>query len=646
MKIISKEDFNNFIDELISDEKYDVHGPKEKYGAKNKFVFGPLDSSDQLRLDYDTTILPPKKYFLPQYETMMEFNLDKPLDIKKEKENKKKLLLGIHPYDLIAILQMDNYYLDKEDVSKSYLERRKNTILVGSDVLNVSEKAFFGSMNTGSLNEGYALFLTDLGSKVAIEIGSKEGEKLIKKASRMREAEDFEKQKVKYVRKIANEESGRGLKVHPSEWYNLLEENYDSDVWKKQSDKCLSCGTCTMVCPTCFCYDVNDYVDLNKKGKRVRTWDGCLLRDFTKVASGEIFREDIMDRYRHRFFRKGKYLPDRLGYIACVGCGRCSSQCVPDIADPVKVMNMVFDESDHLIEKKEFNSKSIKLKLDEVDEKKSRNLHKPSPATIKRVKKLTENDTLFEIQLDEGKKLGHDPGQFVELSIAGIGEAPFSVSSAPNGKSFELVIRRIGDVTTALEDMKTGNKIGIRGPLGKGFDVNELKGRDLLFIAGGIGIVPLRSLINYVIDKNNRKDYGEITILYGCKEPCEMLFREEVDEWDKRDDINHRLTVDSCPEGECWDGDIGLITKLIPKVTFDPKNTYSIIVGPPVMYRFCIQLLLDMGVPDENIIVSLERRMKCGVGKCGHCQINNLYVCKDGPVFNYKEIKDLPEAFT
>ncbi|KYK27959.1 MAG: oxidoreductase [Candidatus Proteinoplasmatales archaeon SG8-5] len=270
-------------------------------------------------------------------------------------------------------------------------------------------------------------------------------------------------------------------------------------------------------------------------------------------------------------------------------------------------------------------------------------LYIPRSATLKRVEKLTDRETLFEIALDDGKPLGHQPGQFVEVSIMGTGEAPISVSSAPGGDTFETVVRKVGDVTSKLHKMQPGDKIGIRGPFGTGFDVEALKGKNLLFIGGGLGVVPMRSLYNHVL--NNRGEFGDVTILYGCKEPCELLFSEEIKTWKDRSDFRHLLTVDSCTEDEGWEGDIGVVGTLIPKVEFDPKNTTAIVVGPPIFYRFVIADLTKTGMPEENIIVSLERRMKCGVGKCGHCQINGVYVCKEGPVFNYKEIKDQPEAF-
>ena len=270
-------------------------------------------------------------------------------------------------------------------------------------------------------------------------------------------------------------------------------------------------------------------------------------------------------------------------------------------------------------------------------------IYMPRPATIKSVKRMTEREMLFEIALDDGTSLGHKPGQFAELSILGIGEAPISVSSAPSQENtFELCVRAVGNLTSALHRLNVGDKVGIRGPFGNGFDADFLKGKDILFVGGGIGIAPLRSLINYVL--SNRKDYGKVTILYGCREPCELLFDYEVAEWEKRDDVEQYLTVDSCPDGTYWDGNIGVITTLIPKADFDSSTTYAVVCGPPIMYKFVIKSLKEAGMPDDHIILSLERRMKCGVGKCGHCQINGIYVCQDGPVFNYADTKNLPEA--
>ncbi len=276
------------------------------------------------------------------------------------------------------------------------------------------------------------------------------------------------------------------------------------------------------------------------------------------------------------------------------------------------------------------------------------NLYNPEKARIIGKRELTDDTKLFELELVNGGKLNHNPGQFVELSIPGIGEAPISVTSSPTRAvpSFELCVRAVGNVTNALHEKDIGSTVGIRGPFGTGFPTETFQGQDLLFIAGGLGIAPLRSLINYVLDK--RDDYNDVNILYGCKRPCEQMFEEEVNHWARRQDIYHEATVDVCPDGVCWDGNVGLITELLPGVDIDLDETYAVVCGPPVMYKFVLEELDKKELPHEHIYLSLERRMKCGLGKCGHCQINGaeevLYACQDGPVFNYNRVKGFEEA--
>ncbi|MBU3967220.1 MAG: FAD/NAD(P)-binding protein [Euryarchaeota archaeon] len=262
--------------------------------------------------------------------------------------------------------------------------------------------------------------------------------------------------------------------------------------------------------------------------------------------------------------------------------------------------------------------------------------------TILGIKQLTESEKLFEIALEGSQRLGFEPGQFVMVSVFGAGEIPISLSSSPtNNVSFEICVRAAGKVTNALHKLKAGDVIGIRGPFGKGFPVRMLGGKDLLIIACGLGIAPLRSFIRYVFD--NRKDFGKINILFGCRNPGNMLFLDEINDWKKRKDVYFESTVD-CGTPD-WTGKVGLITTLIPGVNIEPERTFVALVGPPAVYKPVIKELLSRNVPERQIMISLERHMKCGVGKCGHCQIQNLYCCQDGPVFNYEEIKHLKEAF-
>ncbi len=277
-------------------------------------------------------------------------------------------------------------------------------------------------------------------------------------------------------------------------------------------------------------------------------------------------------------------------------------------------------------------------------------IYRPEMARLASVEQMTDTEKLFHIKLPDGQDLGHDPGQFVMLSILGVGEAPISITSSPsrcNG-DFQLCVRQVGNVTGALHGLEAGAKVGIRGPFGNGFPIDEMRGKDVLFAGGGLGLVPLRSLINQVLDE--RDDFGRVIILAGAKRRSELLFRDELDNWVCQDDVECLLSVDCEDEGDEWqpqkrlECNIGVITTLFPHIDIDAKETIAVTCGPPIMYRFVLMEMLDKGIPESNIYLSLERRMKCGVGKCGHCQINSLYCCQDGPVFNYADIKGFEEA--
>jgi sulfhydrogenase subunit gamma (sulfur reductase) len=269
-------------------------------------------------------------------------------------------------------------------------------------------------------------------------------------------------------------------------------------------------------------------------------------------------------------------------------------------------------------------------------------IFQPEFGCINRVEQVGPLEKLFTIELPDSKSLDHRPGPFVEVSILGVGEAPISISSSPSRSNgvFEMCVRKVGDVTGAIHRLEAGDKIGLRGPFGHGFPIEKFRGKDMLFAPGGLGLAPLRSLINQVLD--DRALFGRVILLYGAKTPPELLFKDELREWAGRSDIELHLSVDR--GDETWTGNVGVITTLFKFITVNPRNTVAVTVGPPAMYRFVLMEFMGMGIPEGNIYLDLERRMKCGVGRCGHCQINNIYACQSGPVFSYKDIKGLEEA--
>jgi sulfite reductase subunit B len=263
----------------------------------------------------------------------------------------------------------------------------------------------------------------------------------------------------------------------------------------------------------------------------------------------------------------------------------------------------------------------------------------PHPGKIVEIVDMTAKDRYFRVELE--KPLGHHPGQFVMVSVLGVGEAPISISCGPRKDNvLEMVIRRIGRLTQVIHSLKVGDELGIRGPFGSGFDLNDFYGKDVLFVAGGLGLAPLRSLITPVVAEASR--FRQISLISGCRNPAEELFRDQLKEWSKAG-VNVIRLVDGT-ENMPWEFGVGLVTDPIPKMKLDPEKTVVVLCGPPVMYKFVISALKAKNISSDQIFVDLERRMKCGVGKCGHCQINQVYCCQEGPVFRFSNLAGLPEA--
>jgi sulfhydrogenase subunit gamma (sulfur reductase) len=263
----------------------------------------------------------------------------------------------------------------------------------------------------------------------------------------------------------------------------------------------------------------------------------------------------------------------------------------------------------------------------------------PQTGKIVEIADMTAKDRYFKLELE--KPLGHSPGQFVMTSLLGIGEAPISISCGPRTDNIlEVVVRRVGRVTQVIHQLQIGDELGIRGPYGSGFNLDDFYGKDVLFIAGGLGLAPLRSLITPIAAEAKR--FRQLTLISGCRNPSEELFRDQLKEWANAG-VNVMRLVDGT-ENMPWEFGVGLVTDPIPKLNVDPNKTVVALCGPPVMYKFVIAALSAKRISYDNIYVDLERRMKCGVGKCGHCQINHIYCCQEGPVFRFSNLADLPEA--
>ena len=606
-KTIGKRDFQDFVNRLIEGD-HEINGV---VGKGTAFVYEPLEDASDLCLDYDETLLPPKKYFLPVKETLLTFKTGDPSSYHESVEAEPRIIIGIHPWDLVAIALLDKAFsTGQSDVN--YLSRRNQSLLIGIYPTRAFKHRFSGSMIVDEHYRTADLMLVDMENDAyGIEVVSDEGRALIRESAAV-PADEHTIENMERRKHVVQDEAH--LSMPKKDLPVFLQKQQQSKVIDRRADRCFSCGSCVLVCPTCYCFHVEEEVDLSlQAGRRTRTWDGCMMEGFASAAGGHNFRETPANRLRHRILRKGKYLPEHFHLPGCVGCGRCARACVADIASPLEIINEM-----------------------------NRSIYLPEVATLQTIENMTDKDRFFEFTL-EGRELGHQPGQFVELSIPGIGEAPFSISSSPTKQGgFEMLIRNVGKVTEAVHRLAPGDQVGIRGPFGSHFAVERYLGKDLLFIAGGLGLAPLRSAINYVMD--NRENYGQVTILSGARDRSQRLFPEEINEWSRAPNTFVLETLDHGDEE--WSGQTGVITTLLPMVAdrIIPSDTKAFVVGPPIMYRFVIRELEALGFDHKDILVSLERRMECGVGKCGHCQIDDIYVCQEGPVFTYESIRESMEA--
>ena len=273
------------------------------------------------------------------------------------------------------------------------------------------------------------------------------------------------------------------------------------------------------------------------------------------------------------------------------------------------------------------------------------NDYAPIPVEIAKI--ITEVDTkdiktfrFAFLNKEDEARYQYRPGQFGELSIFGKGESPIGIASSPTQKGYvEFTVQKAGVVTSALHSMEEGMQMGIRGPMGNSWPVEELHGRDVVIVGGGFAFTTLRSLITYMIDDANRKNFGKITVIYGARNPGLLLYKDELKAWEARGDINMNVTVD---KGDAsWKGREGFVPTVCKEVAPSAENSVALICGPPIMIRFTLPVFFELDFSKSNIITSLEARMKCGIGKCGRCNVGSKYICKDGPVFTFDELSKL-----
>ena len=609
-------------------KEMDLFLPVQNNGITN---FGFWTEDAKVDLDTLKTVKSPKDAFFPQSEVLYSCY---------QKANKTSIepaalkdapfaIFGVRPCDVRAFDVLDRVFLS-EPADVYYAARREHGIVVSLACHEPEDSCFCKTFGIDAAEPQADVAMWQVADGYAWEAKTEKGEKLTELVKEYLTEQDLAKEveaEKEAIRTLIDKMPNSNLSLEG--WgVGKTKERFDDPKWKELSDACLGCGTCTFSCPTCQCYDIKDF-NTGNGVQRYRCWDSCMYSDFTMMAAGNN-RTTQMQRFRQRFMHKLVYFPDNNdGMYSCVGCGRCVEKC-PQSLNIVKVI------------KRMGGTKEMCNCSCGSEEKKNALL--PQVGIITDIRRETPDVKTFRIVRPDGTKLfEHMPGQCAMLCVPGVGEALFSITSSPTNKEYqEFSIKECGTLTNYLHNMSVGDEILVRGPYGNHFPVETvLKGQDLLFIAGGIGLAPLRSVINYVLD--NRDNYGTVDIVYGSRSKDDLVQLKEIQEvWAKAKDVNVHLTIDREQEG--WDGHVGFVPNYVKELNMSVDKT-ALICGPPIMIKFVLQGLQELGYEKTQVYTTLELRMKCGIGKCGRCNIGDKYVCKDGPVFRCDEIDELPNEY-
>jgi len=420
---------------------------------------------------------------------------------------------------------------------------------------------------------------------------------------------------------VAAVRAGIGDPVPADGLHDRLLAQLDSPRWLEIAERCILCGNCTLACPTCFCTSTTQATDLSgATAVMSRTWDSCFSPGFAKVAAGS-FRSRHRDRYRQWLTHKFATWWDQFGESGCTGCGRCVTWCPVgiDVREELNILAPAWPPAE---------GKAI---LEPAA---------PSPtefvlAHVTHTKAETADTTTLTLASHHPALAQGAPGQFAMVELPGFPPLPISISRyRPDG--LELTIRGAGAATRTLGALQVHDQIGLRGPLGSSWPLDRAIGRDIVIVTGGIGLAPLRPLIQAIIAARRR--FGDVRLYYGARTPADLLYRDELERW-KGDGIEVELTVDRA--GGEWLGPVGVVTNLFDQATWDGSGMVAFVCGPERMMQATASTLAGRGVLASRIYVTLERHMECGIGLCGHCQMGKYFVCRDGPVFSLAQLGDI-----
>jgi NAD(P)H-flavin reductase/NAD-dependent dihydropyrimidine dehydrogenase PreA subunit len=543
-------------------------------------------------------------------------------------------VIGARACDLAALATQDRVLTGGAAIDPDYAIRRSDLFIVAVECAFATSVCFCTSMGTGpEVNSGADIVLSEIDGGFVARPDSTAGGRLLESlglapASPARVA--------RASGQVAATRASMPPAVQAEGLHDRLLANLDHPRWETIAERCLACANCTLVCPTCFCTGIEVGSDLDgRESKTTRSWDSCFTAGYAQVAGGGSFRPHQRDRYRQWLTHKFGTWWDQFGSSGCVGCGRCIAWCPVgiDVREELSIIAAppVVEESHGPIptvvgQALPILGRSIEpgsLRTDYVT------------VRVAEVRQETADTTTLFLPTDDAALLSARPGQFVMAAMPAFAIPPISISRVrPDG--LELTIRAAGPTTSTLARLGPGAQLSLRGPLGRAWPIEDAVGRDVVIVGGGIGLAPLRGVIDTVLAKRER--FGAVRIYMGARTPNDRLFVEELDALAARDDLVVRTTVDRA--GADWLGRVGIVTQLfpLPRPEIDGSNTTAFVCGPERMMTATADALGDLGVPPEHLWLTLERRMECGVGLCGHCQLGKRFVCRDGPVFSIAEL--------
>ena len=546
-------------------------------------------------------------------------------------------VIGARACDIAALAVHDRVLAGGPAADPDYAARRRDLLVVAVECAVATSTCFCTSMGTGpEVASGADIVLAEIDGGFAARAGSPAGERILDGLA-LEPARPAARSAA--AAQVAATRASMGTAVQVEGLHDRLLANLDHPRWDAIAERCLACANCTLVCPTCFCTGITIDSDLEGSASTAaRTWDSCFAAGFAQVAGGGSFRPRHRDRYRQWLTHKFGTWWDQFGTSGCIGCGRCVAWCpvgidireelaiiaAPPVAAPVAV--------------------EATRPAPDVTAGSGNGRHAPAePARVNlplgfatvavaAVVPETADTVTLRLETADPALLAARAGQFVMVAMPAFAIPPISISRIrPDG--LELTIRAAGPATSFLAKLRPGASLAVRGPLGRPWPIEDAYGRDVALVAGGIGLAPLRGLLDQVLAERER--FTSVRLYLGARTPADRLFVAEIDALAAAG-LDVRATVDRA--GPAWFGRVGIVTELFRGAKPTGANVTAFVCGPERMMAAVVDVLADLAVPREHTWLTLERRMECGVGLCGHCQLGTRFVCRDGPVFSVAEL--------